>query len=345
MRELNPARGSAKLPCPTLTMPAKTLKIFSDLTAEPETLMLLKRGVAPHEILFPAKPAPTVLSKSESEPALAEADIAFGQPDAAGVLEAPRLRWLQISSAGYTRYDTPEFRIAAAQRQLIVTNSSSVYAEPCAEHVLAFMLAQARRLPEGLRAGAAGDSTTGLKLRNTSTLLRNQSVLILGFGSIARHLVELLRPFGMQIVALRREPGGDEGVSLVTEDALPEALAKAAHVVNLLPANPSSVGFMSAARFAAMKKGAVFYNIGRGATVDQDALSAVLRSGHLAAAWLDVTDPEPLPAGHPLLTAPNCFITPHIAGGHMNESEMLVRHFLENFRRFLEGASLRDRIM
>jgi phosphoglycerate dehydrogenase-like enzyme len=70
-----------------------------------------------------------------------------------------------------------------------------------------------------------------------------------------------------------------------------------------------------------------------------------LTSGRLAAAWLDVTEPEPLPSGHPLLSAPNCHITPHIAGGHQNESQMLVRHFLQNFRLFLEAGPLRDRIM
>jgi phosphoglycerate dehydrogenase-like enzyme len=115
--------------------------------------------------------------------------------------------------------------------------------------------------------------------------------------------------------------------------------------VNLLPANPESVGFMSPARFAAMKKGSAFYNIGRGATVDQNALLAALRSGHLAESWLDVTDPEPLPTKHPLRHLPNCFITPHIAGGHQNEPEMLVHHFLRNFHRFLRGGPLLDRVL
>jgi phosphoglycerate dehydrogenase-like enzyme len=320
------------------------MRIFSDLAANDETLMLLKRGVAPHEIVSPAKPAASVLSKSEPDPALAGADIAFGQPDAAGVLEAKRLRWLQISSAGYTRYDTDDFRKAAAERKLLVTNSSTVYAEPCAEHALGFMLAHARKLPEALRASAASDSASWLQLRDSCTLLRNQTVVILGFGSIARHLVELLRPFRVQMFALRRKPSGDEGVPVVTSEGLPQALAKADHVVNALPANPGSIRFMSASRFAAMKIGSVFYNIGRGSTVDQDALLDALRSGHLGAAWLDVTEPEPLPPGHPLLSAPNCFITPHVGGGHKNELEILVRHFLDNFRRFLAGAPLLDRI-
>jgi phosphoglycerate dehydrogenase-like enzyme len=321
------------------------MKIFTDLAANDGTLMLLKRGVAPHEVVFPAKPAASVLSKSEPDPAMADADIAFGQPDAAGVLEAGRLRWLQISSAGYTRYDTDSFRSAAAERKLVVTNSSTVYSEPCAEHVLAFMLAHARRLPEALRPSAASDSASWLQLRDSCVLLRGQTVLILGFGSIARHLVEMLRPFKVQIFALRRKPGGDEGVSVVTSQELPQALAKADHVVNALPASPASMRFMSAPRFAAMKIGSAFYNIGRGSTVDQDALVAALRSGHLGAAWLDVTEPEPLPPGHPLLGAPNCFITPHVGGGHKGELDILVRHFLDNFRRFLAGAPLVDRIM
>ncbi len=309
-------------------METRQLTIFCDLTADAGSLELLQRGAAPHQVVFASKPAATVLSKSEPEPALTTADVAFGQPDAAGVLQAPHLRWLQISSAGYTRYDTAAFRTAAAERHLIVTNSSAVYAEPCAEHVLAFMLAQARTLPAGLRAGGVGAADSWADLRGRCSLLKAQSALLLGFGSIGRHLAELLRPFGMKLAALKRNPVGDETVPLISSQQLDEALADADHVVDLLPANPSSLRFMSAARFARMKPGAVFYNVGRGATVDQQALADVLRSGRLAAAWLDVTEPEPLPPGHPLLSAPNCFITPHLAGGHRNDPEMLVRHFL-----------------
>lgn len=326
-------------------MQAKPLSIFCDLTADADSLGLLQRGAAPHRVVFAAKPAATVLSKSESELALLNADIAFGQPDVAGVLQSSRLRWVQISSAGYTRYDTPAFRTAASEQRLVVTNSSTVYAEPCAEHALAFMLAQARMLPTGLRAGANCETSSWARLRGSCTLLKGQSAVFLGFGSIGRHLAELLRPFGMKLVAVRRRPAGDEGIPVIGLEQLDQTLPDADHVVNLLPANPSSVGFMSAARFANMKPGAVFYNIGRGATVDQEALAGALHSGHLSAAWLDVTEPEPLPQNHPLLSAPNCFITPHLAGGHRNESEMLVRHFLENLRRFVVDDVLRDRIM
>jgi phosphoglycerate dehydrogenase-like enzyme len=94
-----------------------------------------------------------------------------------------------------------------------------------------------------------------------------------------------------------------------------------------------------------MAAGARVYNIGRGTTVDQDALLAALSSGRVASAYLDVTDPEPLPPDHPLWTAPNCFITPHSAGGHAGEDERLVRHFLRNLAAFEQGEPLADRVM
>ena len=123
-----------------------------------------------------------------------------------------------------------------------------------------------------------------------------------------------------------------------------ELLSSADHVVNLLPANDSTNKFMTAARFGLMRQGATFYNIGRGSTVDQDALVAVLKSGQLAAAYLDVTEPEPIPRNHPLWTAPNCFITPHTAGGHDTEFQRLVEHFLSNLDRFEKGDPLIDRV-
>lgn len=323
----------------------KILKIFSDQPFGDAAGRMLQAGVAPHEIIRPVQPAGSVLDKSGPDPALAEADIAFGQPDAGSVRQSDRLRWVQLASAGFTRYDTPEFRALAASRGLPVTNSSMVYAAPCAEHVFAFLLAQARQLPAALATRCAGGTGEWNQLRNNCASLWQQKVILLGYGAIAIRLVELLRPLGMEVVAFRRRARGDEGIPIVTSPQLPAALAGADHVINLLPDNADSRHFFAAERFSLLKPGAVFYNIGRGATVDQSALLAALQSGRLAAAWLDVTDPEPLPPGHPLLSTPNCHITPHIAGGHRNEAESLVRHFLDNFQRFLAGAPLQDRIM
>ena len=98
-------------------------------------------------------------------------------------------------------------------------------------------------------------------------------------------------------------------------------------------------------RFAAVRPGAIFYNVGRGGTVDQHALLGALESGKLGAAYLDVTVPEPLPADHPLWTAPRCYITPHTAGGHSDEHERFVAHFIENLQRYTAGEPLLDRVI
>lgn len=323
----------------------EALKIFSDPQMSDAAARMMRETVAPHEIIVPKNRPSSVLAAAEPDPALPFADIAFGQPDIESIRRSTSLKWVQVSSAGFTRYDTPEFRALAKERGLIVTNSSSVYAEACADHVFSFMLAQSRRLPQALQSHAANGSPEWLQLRGDSVSLRGQNVVILGFGVIAKVLVKLLAPFEMSITAVRRSPRGDEGVATVRLDDQAEALANADHVINILPDNEGSRNFVDAALFAQMKPGAVFYNIGRGTTVNQDDLLGALRSGHLAAAWLDVTDPEPLPADHPLRGEPNCFITPHIAGGHRDETGTLIRHFLANFRRYLAGEPLQDRIM
>jgi phosphoglycerate dehydrogenase-like enzyme len=109
------------------------LRIFSDAPLSASALAILEEGTASHELFF-RRSAESVLVRTEPDPALGTADIAFGQPDVPGVLKSERLRWIHLTSAGYTRYDTPEFRAFAKSRGLLVTNSSAVYAEACAEH-------------------------------------------------------------------------------------------------------------------------------------------------------------------------------------------------------------------
>lgn len=322
----------------------KPLTIFSDPLFGANAAALLRSGTSGHTLLTPAKPASSVLAQAAPDPAISRAEIVFGQPHFESIRPAVNLKWLQISSAGYTRYDTPEFRQFVAERGIVVTNSSEVYARACAEHVFSFMLANARMLPLALASRAPNGSAEWAGLRSGSRSLHRQSAVILGYGVIARHLVKCLTPFEMRVTAMRRQPRGNEGLPVVTAADLPKALAAADHVINILPDNAASRGFANDAMFSTMKPGAVFYNIGRGTTVDQEALRRALRSGKLSAAWLDVTDPEPLPSDHPLRLEPHCFITPHIAGGHHAEDETLVRHFLENLRRFLASEPLVDRI-
>lgn len=321
------------------------MKIYVDLAMPPEAMEALQAGTAGHELLFSRTPATSVLARPDADPQFASAEIAFGQPDPGAIAESPGIKWIHVSSSGITRYDNPQFRALVAERKITVTNSASVYFEACAVHVLSFMLAQARNLPLALKTRTPNGSPAWNELRNSSSTLRGETVLILGYGAIGKRLAELLRPFGANVVACRRKARGDEEVPVVSDQDLAPALGRAPHVVNILPDSPETRNFFDAARFASMSPGAVFYNIGRGTTVDQEALLNALRLRTLKAAWLDVTDPEPLPEGHPLLQEPNCFITPHVAGGQPAEVKALVRHFVENFTRLQRGEPLKDRVM
>ncbi len=323
-----------------------SLTIWTNHGFRPEALDLLRSGVAAagHRLVLSPKSSASVLAAGEPDPTLAEADIAYGQPDPQDVMKHPRLKWLALSTAGYTRYDHREFRAAMAARGMPVTNASAVFADPCAQQMLAGMLALARNLPSQLRNQDGPRAWRYLEDRFTNTVLTGQSVLLLGYGAIGRRLAELLAPFGGRVTAYRRTPRGDEGVAIVTDPGLAAALASADHVVNVLPDSPATLLFMNAARLAGMKPGARFYNIGRGTTVDQPALIAALQSGQISGACLDVMDPEPLPPEHPLWTAPNCFLTCHIGGGTADQDDKLAGQFLANLRRFEQGEPLTDRV-
>jgi phosphoglycerate dehydrogenase-like enzyme len=324
-----------------------SLTIWTNHVFRPEVLQEFQQGItaAGHRLLVSPKASAVVLAAGGPDPALAQADVAFGQPEVAQAMATPSLKFIELSTAGYTRYDREDFRAAMRARGVPVTNASHVFADPCAQHVLAQMLALVRNLPVQLRNQDGPREWRYLEDRFTNGVLTRQTALLLGFGTIGRRLAELLKPFGTRVTAFRRNPSGDESVPMVGETGLAAALAQADHVVDILPDSPATTGWMSAARFAAMKPGARFYNIGRGTTVDQAALMAALESGRLASAYLDVMDPEPLPPGHPLWNAKNCYITCHIGGGTREQDGTLAAHFLANLAAFSKGGKLVDRIM
>ena len=287
----------------------------------------------------------SVLLPGEPDPSLAEADIAYGQPAPDDVLTYSRIGWVALSTAGYTRYDRDDFRQAMRSRGAPVTNSSSVFADPCAQQILAGMLALARNLPSQLRNQDGRRNWRYLEDRFTASVLTGQTVVILGYGAIGRRLARLLAPFDMRLMALRRRAEAGAGVTMVSEGELTQALAKADHVINVLPDSLATRKFVDAARLAQFKPGARFYNIGRGTTVDQESLIQALDSGRLGGTYLDVMDPEPLPPEHPLWRASNCFITCHIGGGTTDQDDKLVRHFLNNLDRWESRQPLEDQIV
>lgn len=325
-----------------------SLTVWTNHVFRPEALAIFEAGLKArgHRLIVSPTATASVLAAGTTDPTLGEADVAFGQPDVAQAMQSPRLKFIELSTAGYTRYDRADFRAAMTGRGVPVTNSSQVFADPCAQHVVAQMLALERNLPVQLRNQDGPREWRYLEDRFTASVLGgHRRVLLVGYGAIGRRIAELLQPFGCDVAAYRRKPQGDEGVRMVDEAGLPAALAGADHVVNILPDSPATKHWFGAPRLAQLKPGARFYNIGRGTTVDQPALIAALASGKLSAAYLDVMDPEPLPPQDPLWDAKNCYITCHIGGGTREQDENLSQHFLKNLAAFEGGGKLVDRIV
>ncbi len=321
------------------------MKIWCNGDFGEEGMRRLAEGVAGHTLLLATQKERSVLIPGQPDPALSGADVAFGQPDADDCMRSPTLRWIEVSSAGYTRYDTPAFREALRGRGAAFTNASQVYADACAEHALAMILAMGRQLLPSYGTQLKDHGWPQAERRAASRLVTGSTVVMLGFGAIGRRLAELLAPFRVRVYALRRQIRSEPGVHVVPEEDLTKVLAEADHVVNLLPENDETRNYVNARRISCFRPGARFYNIGRGATVDQRALVEGLRSGRVGSAYLDVTSPEPLPEGDPLWTAPNCFITPHTAGGRDGEGVELVRHFLGNLAALEKGLPMTDRVL
>ncbi|HEV3211404.1 MAG TPA: D-2-hydroxyacid dehydrogenase [Chthoniobacterales bacterium] len=296
-----------------------------------------------HQLVFGEK-TDHVLDPGSGDPRMQDGEVVFGQPDPATVIQSKKLRWIHLSSAGYAPYDTPGFRNGLKALSAILTNSSGVFDEPCAQHLMAWLLADARQLYPSYDNQRESRAWPQNDLREKARLLADQTILIVGYGAIGRRLAELLAPFSARVIGYRRSPQPESPIRVVGPEKLQSAMAEADHVINILPQSEETQSFFNAERLRQIKQGARYYAIGRGATTDQEALLACLHSGHLSAVYLDVTTPEPLPSNHALWSAPNCFITPHTGGGHADETLRIVKHFVHNLHRFERGESLLDRV-
>ena len=216
--------------------------------------------------------------------------------------QVPDARWVQLPFAGVER-------VAAAgllDDARIWTCAKGAYAEPVAEHALILALAGLRYLPVRVEARSWGIPA--------GTSLYDQEVTILGGGGIATSLLELLAPFRVRVTVIRRNPAPMKGAAkVVAVDALHDALPGALVVFLALALTPQATGIIGAAELAAMGDGAWLVNVARGAHVVTADLVEALDSESIGGAALDVTDPEPLPDGHPLWGRQNCIITPHTA--------------------------------
>ena len=242
---------------------------------------------------------------------------------------APRLRWIQLPYAGIEPY----LRFLDGER--LWTCGKGTYAEPVAEMALGMLLAGMR----GLCTYLPARRWLGPEGRN----LRGARVSVLGGGGITTELLKLLAPFDCDITVLRRHPDPipeAPEATVVGPGGLTGALNGADAVVVALALTPQTRGIIDAAALAAMPAHSWLVNVARGEHVVTADLLEALRAGTIGGAALDVTDPEPLPDGHPLWDLPNCIITPHVGNTPEMGLALLVRRVTENVRRFSAGEPL-----
>ncbi len=251
----------------------------------------------------------------------------YAAPDAHLLLpRLPALRAVQSLSAGV---ETLQPRLPAGVR---LYNGRGLHDASTAELALGLVLAAQRELSHWAAEQAAGRWAP----RRTRSLADSR-VAVIGYGSIGSALATRLRACEAEVVPVASRARPDEGVHAVSE--LPALLPDIDIAVLVLPENPSTVGLFGAAELAALPDGALVVNVGRGRTLDTAALLAEATAGRLRAA-LDVTDPEPLPAGHPLWTAPGVFLTPHVGGGSAAFRPRAERLIVEQVRRWAAGEEL-----
>lgn len=296
------------------------------------------RAVAPGAEVFASLDVAAVMR------ALPGADVFIGLCNADVLSSSTSLKWIQLASAGADPCGSmPEL----TQRNILLTNAQAIYGPQIADHVMATVLAFSRKVHRFIAEQRT--EQWSIRIANPTDIaalqlweLEGKNLLVIGLGGIGTEVARRAHGFGMHVRATRNS--GREGPPFVEYVGLANEaieLAKWADVVvNCTPLTPDTRGMFNATFFAAMKPTAYFINAGRGESVVTDDLVAALRAGRIAGAGLDVTNPEPLPRGHPLWSLPNVILSPHIAVGSDRVFGRYYTLAVENVRRWVAGEPM-----
>jgi phosphoglycerate dehydrogenase-like enzyme len=308
------------------------------------SLLVLSDPAEPQLSLLETLPDTVAVTVADTaaacERAAPQADVILNCFSDAGLLEriwpmARRLRWVHSRSAGVEGMLFP----ALVESPVPLTNARGVFSGVLAEFAIAAVLFFAKGFRRLILSQMAGKWD-----QFDVTEIRGQTLGLVGYGDIGRAVASRARALGMKVMALRRRPElsreDPDLAQVFSLDRKHEMLAQCDYVVVVAPLTPESRGMIGEPEFAAMKRGAVLINIGRGPVVNQAALTAALEHGQIHGAALDVFDTEPLPAGHPFYTLGNVLLSPHSADHTPDWKERTMRVFLENFARFSRGEPL-----
>ena len=253
---------------------------------------------------------------------------------------ATQLRWLHCSGHAVGHFSLAELAV----RGITVTNSRGVQSVPIAEHVMACLLALARRLPQTLRDQQERMWRPNVLVGEASPwLLAGRTMGIIGVGTLGEAIAVRAKAFGMHVIGLRRNParGLPKGFDDVFGPADRERLVAEADVIVIAaPLTPETDRLIDAAAIATMKPGAIVINVARGQLIDEAALAGALEAGRLGGAALDVFTTEPLPSRSPLWAMPNVIVTPHNSGFRTGHFDAVIDLFAENLKRFERGVEL-----
>jgi len=258
--------------------------------------------------------------------------IAFGM----GITEAlftrmPKLKWVQSLATGVDHF----LRSKTLARDVILTSGRGIHGPAMRETVLHLMLSIGHD-----SNGLVRDKASRRWDRRAWPLLAGKTAIVIGTGVAGSAIGSLLQALDMKVVGVSRSPRKAAGFeTVVPQSELPLAAAKADYVINVLPADAVNLKVIGRGVFARMKPGAYFINVGRGETVDEEALVEVLKEGKIAGAGLDVFATEPLPAQSPLWRLPNVFISPHIGGLFEEYQEMAMPLIVRNMIEYRAGRT------
>lgn len=308
-------------------------KILIVLPVEERHREMFKKAAPEAELIY-------CLADQVTKEQVQEANVIIGNVPREYLKDSPNLRWIQLNNAGTEGFCDP----GVLPEGTLLTNASGAYGMAISEHLIAMLFMIQKHL------GVYRDQQKEhLWIKQEPMLVTEGStVLVLGLGDIGSTFARKMKAMGSYVIGVRRtlREKPDYVDELYTMDALSRLLPRADVVALSLPGYAATRGVIGKEELDRMKSGAVLLNVGRGTAVDTNALSDALYAGKLAGAGLDVTDPEPLPADHPIWDAPGALITPHVSGGYALKPtlEKILALSARNLERYEKGETLENMV-